>query len=158
MWIERPRREDSRYVSWWPLDPSNIENLVLCNPAWPNTFSYDVHLEGRNPNRDFMTNVGSRAILDEAAMVRAWDRWTSVDCYSPADRNCCTTIAHLLRDAGGAVRHQSWEPLTWWGPNDIVEYMGYLNRSVPVLEPLAMRFPPADVPRAPRSPHFSRYG
>lgn len=139
-------------------NPTGIENLVLCNPAWPNTFSYDVHLEGSNPNREFVTNIGGTVHLDEAAMVAAWDRWTSIDCYSPAERNCCTTVASLLRESGGGIRHQSWAPMTWWGPADIIEYMRLLNRSFAVVEPLAMTFPPADIPRAPRSPHFRAAG
>jgi len=147
MWIEQPTRAASRYVSWWPRDPTDIAPFE-CNPASARHFYYDWTMEGRLPNREFVivnAPTGSPRI-DEPAMVRAWDRWMSFDCYSTFDRNCCTTVARLLRDAGGAAGIDPWEPVTWWGPNDIVEYIHRLGRRIMVREQ-APRLTPGDGPR-----------
>lgn len=140
MYIERRDPAESRYVSWWPLNYSDV-NLFEANVADEKTYAEDVALEGRAANRCFMINLG-HVYLSETAMVRAWDRWRLTREYYTLDRNCCSTVAYLLREPGGGSAYSDWEPVTWWGPNDIIDYMTWLNRNFPVIEPLVPPVPP----------------
>jgi hypothetical protein len=140
MYIERNDASESRYVSWWPANYHEI-NPILPNDAEPKHYSDDVRIETRSPTRCFQINIGHEHI-SEMPMVRAWDRWKTINAFMTFSRNCCSTVAHLLRDPGGAEDHSSWEPLTWWGPNDIIDYMHVLNRHFTVCEPLSPPVPP----------------
>ena len=140
MYIERNDATESRYVSWWPLNFTDV-NLVESNVADEKTYSEDVRLEGCPPTRCFQINLG-RENIAEMPMVRAWDRWKTRRVYYTFNRNCCTTVAYLLREPGGAKAYRSWEPVTWWGPNDIIDYMSWLNRNFTVCEPLSPPVPP----------------
>jgi hypothetical protein len=157
MWIEYGPIERQRYVSWWPLNAERIENLMFCNPAWPNSPSRDVRLEGRLP--DFELRLpNTRGQLDERQMVLDWDFWTRRDCYIPDARNCCTTVATLLRESGGARRIADWSPRLYWDPEALHHYLLVLWRAgVPMQRYDTVRMPPDHIPRAPHSIHFRAY-
>ena len=140
MYIERRDPAQSRYVSWWPLNFQEV-NPFGANRADEKTYSEDVAIEGQAPNRCFQINLG-REYIAEMAMVRAWDEWRTRRIFYTFTRNCCSTVAHLLREPGGGADYSDWEPITWWGPNDIIDYMGWLNRHFTVCEPLAPPVPP----------------
>ncbi len=140
MYIERRDPAQSRYVSWWPLNYADIDPLGA-NAADEKTFSEDVALEGQRPNRCFQINLGGE-FISEMAMVRAWDDWKTQRTYYTLSRNCCSTVAYLLREPGGGTNYSAWEPVTWWDPNDIVDYMTLLNRHFTVCEPLVPPVPP----------------
>lgn len=140
MYIERGDAAQSRYVSWWPLDQSNIEPFED-NTAAARLPSYDLRMETEPPHYEFLINAGEEYI-HEMPMVRAWDEWKRTQSFRTFTRNCCTTVATLLKGVGGADRYIDFEPVTWWGPNDMVDYMNLLNRQFPVLRPLAQTVPP----------------
>lgn len=154
MWLETLVAARQRYVSWWPQDPARVP-LFTCGPACPRPPSYDWRMEEGPPSREFRV-ANLRGRIDEGAMQAAWDTWTRQDCYSPGDRNCCTTIAHLLREAGGAIAITSYTPVFWWEPDALTRYMRALRAFEPVQELYAQRIVrPADtVPRAPASHYF----
>jgi hypothetical protein len=155
MWLAFGPRVRQRYVSWWPQDPGRVP-LAACGPACPRPPSYDWRMEGGPPSRAFrVPNVRGR--IDVAAMASAWDTWTRQDCYSPLDRNCCTTVARLLREAGGAAALCGYSPVLWWEPDALTRYLRALHAVEPLQELYAMRIvQPSDlVPRAPASVYFS---
>lgn len=159
MWIQHRDPARERYVSWWPLDYANIESVTSCNAAWPQSPSEDVRLEGRQPTfQARFANTDAR--LDEDRMVLDWDFWTRRDCYSPAFRNCCTTVAQLLRESGGAARIVDAGPLLYWDTEEMLRYVVRLFMAgVPMrlLGSGEITLPPDSTPRAPNSWRFREY-
>ena len=134
MHVHRRDPAQSRYVSWWPGDPSNV-NTVEANDGVARLPSYDLRLEGRKPDHEFIINAGHE-YLCEIAIIQAWDTWKRNAVYYTLTRNCATTVAQLLKGPGGGDKFVLWEPLLWWGPGDMVGYMTVINYQFPVLRPL----------------------
>lgn len=162
MYVHRAEPERSRYISWWPGNPSDV-NLIEANVGVARNWGYDCRAEGKTPDHEFVMNPRGRSEeLNEERIVQVWDEVKQNPVYHPDSWNCCTVVVRLLR-AGGADRWQrpglsDNDPIFVWTPAEVVDYVWRsLTRRFFVYAPLRLTAPP-EITRAHVGQDFGERG
>jgi len=144
MYVHNEATGEQRYISFWPrvIACAGANPISGCAPG-ANSWRSDCELERREPNHDFVFNLGGREDLDEAGILAGWARIKREQpLYAALRNNCCDVIAGLIRNDGGGARFQTefFAPLIPWTPgrlHDLLRNIAVRGRGGVRLRPAA---------------------
>jgi hypothetical protein len=127
MYVHNEATGEQRYISFWPrvIACAGENPISGCAPG-ANSWQRDCELEGREPDHEFLFNLGGREDLNEAGILAGWARIKREQpLYAALRNNCCDVIAGLIRNDGGGARFQTefFAPLIPWTPGRLYDLL-----------------------------------
>ena len=98
------------------------------------------------PHHDFVMNFGPADDVNEAGILAGWARIKRErPLYAALRHNCCTVVANLLLQDGGARSLTRYPEPFVWAPEDLYALMRSFPFSVPCGERITLVPVPPDV-------------